>query len=60
VTSSQSNYCEQYLRHNQHYKLAPSFTLEVARFYEKDYRLSEKVLAAEVKALRLRRQKQLI
>jgi hypothetical protein len=60
VTSSQSNYYEQYFRHNRYYELAPPSTSEIARLHEKDRRLFKGALAAETKALRLRRQRQLI
>src|SRR5450432_3310345 len=60
VTFSQFDYYEQYLYYNRYYELVSSSVSEVARFYEKDRRFFKGVLAVEIKAFRLYRQRQLI
>jgi hypothetical protein len=55
VISPQSDHCEQCLRHNQYCELTLPSTSKVTRFHEKDRRLFERTLAAEIKVFRLRR-----
>src|SRR5450432_1060784 len=60
VTFSQSDHCEQCLRNNRYYELTPPSASEMARLYKENRRLSKRALAAEIKTLKFRRQRQLI
>jgi hypothetical protein len=56
VISDVSSHCERYYRSGRYCELTPP-TAEMSRIIEEDQKLSEKLIEAESRALRLRKQR---